>query len=97
MSEPDLAQLARAAGAAAEASQTELWTENAPAVRAFQIVARQWRVTGTMAGLFYVSLDVVAVKALWADHGITATPDLWARIGVLEDEARLLLNTGTKG
>lgn len=94
MAEADIQQLARAAGAAAEASQTELWAEHAPAVRAFRIVARQWRVAGTMAGLFYLSLDVLAVKALWTDHGITATPKLWADVGILEDETRALLNKG---
>ena len=71
-----------------------LWGGHRAAVDAFIPVMGQWRVAGTMAGLFYVALDYGAVRGVWADLGITAGAELWRQVRVLEDEARRVLNGG---
>lgn len=94
MSAEDIASLslAEASGHGAEA----VWRANEPAVRAFVFTATQWRTaqltTETGARIYWVGLDYAGVRAGLEGLQIPVTPNLWAGLMVMEQEARSALN-----
>lgn len=78
----------------AGAEDRGVWSENAEAVAAFALASTQWRVAGCMAGLVFIGLDYASAAIVIAAAGMTATPDLWSDIRVMEAEALLVLNEG---
>ena len=83
-----------------------LWREHAEIVRAFLLVATQWRVTpvsagaSSMAGGFsttrtiFIGLDYGAVKIALDIEGIAPTWELWRGLQVMEIAALAALNEG---
>jgi hypothetical protein len=75
-----------------------VWPHNVAAVTAFLAVSTQWR-TALTAGehglrTIFVGLDYAAARAGLDGLGIAVTPELWARLVVIERAARDALNGG---
>lgn len=91
-SEQHVRELAKAFTTADSKDGPILWEENFPAINAFILAQGQWRVAGGFGGIAYVGLDYLAARAIWRDHAIKPTPDLWSRVRIIEAEARGILN-----
>ncbi|MCF1744618.1 DUF1799 domain-containing protein [Paradevosia shaoguanensis] len=76
-----------------------VWRVNEPAVRAFAFSATQWRTTQlrteTGAKIYWIGLDYAGVRAGLDGLGVPITPDLWAGLMVMENEAQKALNEGS--
>lgn len=70
-----------------------VWPCNVAAVDAFLAVSRQWRsAAGGMERVRYLGLDYAGAKAGFELAGIDVSPDLWARVRVIEAGAVAALN-----
>ncbi len=64
---------------------------------AFLAAASQWRAVSIGGGLaparlYWIGLDYAGARAGIELSGITITPELWAGVQIMEDEARNALN-----
>lgn len=69
-----------------------MWPENWEALELFLALQTQWRVTATMAGLYYVGLDYSAAEALLRVRRAKNRPQLVADLQVIEYAALKGLN-----
>jgi hypothetical protein len=72
----------------------ELWPEHLNPVQGFAACASQWRVTASMAGLYYHGLDYTACEVSLRRHGIELDAQAWRDFRDLEDYAGFLKNGG---
>jgi hypothetical protein len=69
-----------------------VWPENWEALELFLALQTQWRVTGTMAGLYYVGLDYSAAESLLRARRAKNRVQLLADLRVIEYAALKGLN-----
>jgi hypothetical protein len=69
-----------------------VWPENWKALELFLALQTQWRVTATMAGIFYVGLDYSAAEALLRARRAKNRAQLLADLRVIEYAALKGLN-----
>lgn len=75
------------------AEDFEVWPENWDAVEIFRACDTQWNVLLGLGGLYYEGLDYERVAVVARDWmGLPLTRDLLARIRVLENEGKKILN-----
>lgn len=74
-------------------SERGIWPDNVPAITAFLAVDGQWRsVPAPFGGFILLGLDYAAVVAGLQMAGISATPEIWADLCVIEAAAKNALN-----
>lgn len=69
-----------------------LWPAHVPALEAFLMAARQWRVAAGLGALAYLGLDYTACAVAWRHAGIRLSAQDFADFQVIEGEAVRLLN-----
>lgn len=69
-----------------------IWAQHVPALEAFLVVCRQWRVVAGMSGAAYIGLDYTAAKAGLKLAGIEVSPETWADLRDIEAGALEALN-----
>jgi hypothetical protein len=77
--------------------QVEIWPQNAAAVAAFFAVASQSRFLAVLQGdgsqkLVFIGLDYSGAESGLRLAGLNITPEDWAGVRIMEDEARRVLN-----
>lgn len=75
----------------------EVWRDNWASVMFFLACETQWRVTGTMAGLFWVGIDYVAADVILRhrsreERQKKPAADLLADLALMEGASRKILN-----
>jgi hypothetical protein len=94
--EASTANVAAALDGDAGSEDAAVWSVNVDAVNAFLAIATQWRTLLVPHGFgvrsVAVGLDYVAAERGLALAGIDVTPDLWARLKVMEGAAAAALN-----
>ncbi|MDE2595951.1 MAG: DUF1799 domain-containing protein [Sphingomonadales bacterium] len=75
----------------------DVWPENWEPLQAFLQVSTQWRVASRGGGMepvqvYWIGLDYAAVAAFFSGAGISAGPDIWQGLRVIEAAARNRLN-----
>lgn len=90
-------EIVRQIEASSDGEGFEVWEENWPVVEAFLFVSTQWRlatVGGAMGPqmIYWIGLDYTSVKAGLEGAGITATPEIWHGLRIMEAAARKVLN-----
>jgi hypothetical protein len=93
--EAAIAAVRAALGQARGQDESGVWAEHVPAVAAFLVVGTQWRTAPRAnGGLIFLGLDYAGVRAGLEGAGLTATPEIWAGLRVLEGAAAAALNEG---
>ena len=77
--------------------QVDIWPENAAIVAAFFAIASQWRVITIWTNeggqkQVFIGLNYASSEAGLRLAGLNVTPEEWAGVRIMEDEARRVLN-----